>query len=149
MHIGAGTIAPAGLGVLRIPPVVINTQCRHKPCALFQHLRDGGIVELKSVLDRIAAAVERAMQADAVVGMASDLFAPAVSLIANCFDFIKRKRGLGVKFALFIDPGAVRHIYLDPISAMIELFAGSFARFYRDRKSTRLNSSHLGISYAV
>src|SRR5207248_10529828 len=71
------------------------------------------------------------MQANAVIGMASDLFTPAMGLIANCFDFVKRKRGLGVKFALFIDPGAVRHIYLDPISAMVELFAGSFARFYR------------------
>jgi len=46
---------------------------RHQPRALLQHLRDGGIVEVEPVLDRVASTVERAVQTDPAICMARHL----------------------------------------------------------------------------
>ena len=74
-------VALAARRVRRVQVVVVDRQRRHVPGALPHHLRDLRIGELQAVLDRVAAAIERALQADAVVGVAGDLAAPAVGLV--------------------------------------------------------------------
>ena len=83
------------------------------------------------MLDRIAAAIERALQADAVVGVAGHFFAPAVRFVHDGFQLFERKRGLRDEISLFIHPRAMRHVHLDPIRSVIELLARGLARFHR------------------
>src|SRR5581483_2815016 len=73
MRRGAQSIALPCVAVGGSPVGVINAQCRTVPGALLHHLRDLGIGHLQTVLDRVAAPIERALQADPTVGVASDL----------------------------------------------------------------------------
>src|SRR5215469_2480760 len=54
--------------------------------------------------------------------MAGDLLAPPVGLVYNRAQFFDRQRGLRDQFAVLTHPGTVRHVDLDPVGAMIELF---------------------------
>src|SRR5215469_7412573 len=67
------------------------------------------------------------MKSDAVVCVAGDLLAPAVCLVDNSFDLIERQRGLRVELALLVDPGAMGHVNLDPVRAVVKLLARSLA----------------------
>src|SRR5438045_7767201 len=48
----------------------------------------------------------------------------------------------GVDYAAYLEWGTITHVH-------IPAGESAYAALYKDRKSTRLNSSHLGISYAV
>ena len=63
VHGDALAVALARSGVLRVRVVVIDRQRRHVPGALPQHLRDLRVGEFQAVLDGVAAAIERALQA--------------------------------------------------------------------------------------
>src|ERR1017187_1728312 len=71
------------------------------------------------------------MQADSAVGVAGDLLTPAVSFVDDRAQLLDRERGLGDQIAILPDPGTMRDVALDPVSAMIELLACRFAGLYR------------------
>src|SRR5438105_11106515 len=84
-----------------------------------------------AVLDRIAAAVERALQADPTIGVAGHFPFPAVRLVDDRLDLLQRERRLADEVALLVDPGTVGHVDLDPVGALLELLAGRLARLDR------------------
>src|SRR3954465_8401717 len=59
--------------------------------SLLKHLRDGSVIQVESVLDRVASAVQRPVQANAAIRVTSDLFAPAMSFIHNRAKFLDGK----------------------------------------------------------
>ena len=81
------------------------------------------------MFDGVAAAIERALQANAVVSVAGDFPAPSMRLIDDRLEFLHRQRRLRHELSVLIEPGAMRHVHLDPIGAVIELFARRLARF--------------------
>ena len=83
------------------------------------------------MLNGIATAVQGAVQADAAVCVAGDFLSPAVGFVNDGFQFLDRKRRLRNQFAVLADPRAVRHVDLDPVSAVIELLPRRFARLDR------------------
>ena len=83
------------------------------------------------MLERVAAAIQGALQADAVVGMASHFLAPAVGFVHDRLQFFHGERGLGDQFAILSHPGTMGHVNLDPVGAVIELFARRLARLDR------------------
>src|ERR1035437_1863957 len=80
---GALAVALACRSAGRRPVFVVDVQSRAEPCALPDHLRDLRVGQQQAVLDRIASAVERALQAFSAVSVAGHLFAPAMSLVHN------------------------------------------------------------------
>ena len=85
MERGACAIAFASGRLFGRPIFIINLQRRAIPRPLGGHLFDLGFGHVEAVLDGIAAAVERALEADAVVGMAGDFLSPSVSFIDDRF----------------------------------------------------------------
>src|SRR4051794_23660526 len=83
------------------------------------------------MLDGIASAVEGAVQSDSAVGVAGDLLAPAVRLVDNRAKFFNGQCGLRHEFSVLSHPGAVRHVDLNPVCAVVELLARRFARLNR------------------
>ena len=83
------------------------------------------------MLNGVAPAIQGALQADAVIGVTGNVAAPAMCLINDRPEFFHRQRRLRHQRALLIDPGAVRHVHLDPVGAVIKLLAGRLARFNR------------------
>src|SRR4051794_16984606 len=71
------------------------------------------------------------MQALATVGVACHLVSPAVRFVADGLDLLNGQRGLRDQLAVLVGPGPMRHIDLDPVSAVIELLACSLARLDR------------------
>ena len=57
-------------------------------------LGDLGVGDFEAVLERVATAVQGALQTDSVVGMTSHLLAPAVSFVHDRHQFLDRERGL-------------------------------------------------------
>src|SRR5271170_8167765 len=129
MHSDALAIALSSIGVRRIPITVVHLQGRHVPRPLLDHLRDLRVGNLQPMLDRIAAAVEGALQSGAVIGVAGDFSAPAMRLVNDGFQLLDGERRLRYQRALRIEPGAMRHVDLDPVGALVQLFARSLARF--------------------
>jgi hypothetical protein len=107
--------------------VVVRTQRRAVPGALLQHLRNGRVVQIEPVLDGIAATVQCSMQPDASVRMAGDFLPPAMSFIDDGLEFFDGERGLRDQLAILANPGAMSHVYLDPIGSVIQLLARRFA----------------------
>ncbi len=70
------------------------------------------------------------MQANTAISMASDFLLLAMRFIHHGFEFFYSQRGLRYQMALFIDPGAVRHIDLDPVCAVLQLLPRDLAQFY-------------------
>src|SRR2546423_10776723 len=85
------------------------------------------MVGVEAVLSGIAAAIERALQPFAAVGMAGDSLVPAVGFVNDGAEFFDGERGLGEKLAVLIHPGAMGHVNLHPIHAVGELLARGFA----------------------
>ena len=98
---------------------------------MLEHLRDLRVGQHQAVLDRVASAVERALQAFSAIGVAGDFLSPAVSFVHNRAQFLDRERGLRNQFAVLAHPRAVRHVDLDPVGAVVELLARRFARLDR------------------
>src|SRR6185312_1507 len=121
-------VAAAIIGILRCPIVVVDGERRHVPGTLLHHLRDLRVGDFESMLDGIAAAVERALESDPVIGMACYALAPAVSLIDDGLQLFDRERRLRNEIAFVVHPGTMRHVHLDPIGAVVELLARSLAR---------------------
>src|SRR3954447_26391724 len=111
----AQSVAPSVRCVSRRPVGVIHTQRRDVPRSLLEYLRDRGIVEIKTVFNRIASAVKRPVKSDPAIRMASDLLAPAVCLVDNGAELFDRESRLRHEFAVLADPGAVSHVNLDPV----------------------------------
>ena len=80
---------------------------------------------------RVASAVQGALQSDAVVGMAGYLLAPAVGFVHDRLQFFDRQRGLRNQFAVLSHPGTMGHVNLDPVGAVVKLFARRLARLDR------------------
>ena len=85
----------------------------------------------QSMFDRIACAIQRALQTNSVVRVAGNFFSPAVRLVHNRFQFLHRQRRLRYQISLLVHPRAVRHINFQPVRSVIQLFACSLARFDR------------------
>src|ERR1700745_3963815 len=68
------------------------------------------------------------MQADSAVGVAGDLLSPAVRFIYHRLDFLQTERGLGNQLSLLTDPGAMSHVHLDPVGAVVQLLSRGFSR---------------------
>ena len=85
MERGAGAIAFARWGVGGGPVGVINGQRRTIPGALPDHLRDLRVRDVQAVFDGIAAAVEGALHANAVVGVTRYLSLPPVRFVNDGF----------------------------------------------------------------
>ena len=82
------------------PVNVINTQRWTQPRALPDHLRNLHVGQHQPVLDRVAAAIERALQAFSAVGVASHLLAPAMCFVHNRSQFLHRQRRLRYQLAI-------------------------------------------------
>ena len=117
--------------VRRRPVVIVSGERRAVPCALLHHLRDLRVGDFQAVLDRVATAVQGALQADAVVSVASDFLSPAVGFVHDRLQFFHGQGWLRNQFAVLSHPGTMRHVDLDPVGAVVELFARRFARFDR------------------
>ena len=76
------------------PIAVIRTQRGAVPGSLCFHLRDIRISETKTMLNRVAAAVQSSLQADAIVSMACNLLALAVGFVDDCLEFFDRESWL-------------------------------------------------------
>src|ERR1700722_14531402 len=109
------------------PIRVVNAECRDISGTLLQHLRNHSVVQIEAVLNGVTSSVERAVQADAAVGMARNFLAPAVSLVDNRPQLFDGERGLRYEFAILAHPRPMRHIDLDPVGAMIQLLPRGFA----------------------
>src|SRR2546427_6249682 len=131
MHRDAFAVTLAHGRVGWSPVVVVRAESGTVPGTLLQHLRDGGVVQVEAVLDGVAATIEGAMQSNAAVGVAGNFLAPAVSFVHDRLQLLHCQRGLGDQFAILAYPRAMRHVDLDPVSSMTELFACRFARFDR------------------
>src|SRR5690242_12959838 len=81
------------------------------------------------MLDGIASAIEGALQANSIVGVAGYFLSPAVRFVHDGFQFVHGKRGLRNKLSLSVHPRPVRHVNLDPIGPMIQLLTRSLAGF--------------------
>src|SRR6185312_12009084 len=75
--------------------------------------------------------------------------APAVGFIDNRLQLFDRKRGLRNQISLVIDPRTMRHIDLDPVSAIVELFARGFTSldWTVDELCAFRNSNFRGIAF--
>ncbi len=122
-------IALSLLGVRGIPIGVVHLQGRHVPRTLLEHLRDLRVRYLQPVLDRITTAVECALQTRPVVGVAGHSPSPAMGLIHDGLQFFDGERRLRHQGALCVEPGAMGHIHLDPIRALVQLLARRLACF--------------------
>ena len=83
------------------------------------------------MLNRVASAIERALQTDSVVRMTRDFLRPAVRFIHNRFQFLYRQRRLRHESPFFIHPRPVGHVDLNPVRSVLQLLPCSFPRFYR------------------
>src|SRR6202049_2909726 len=79
------------------------------------------------MLNGVTAAIQGALQARPVVGVAGYLPAPSVRLVDNGLELLDGQGGLRNQRTLLIDPGTVRHIHLDPVRAVVQLAAPCFA----------------------
>src|SRR3712207_8651670 len=81
----------------------------------------------------------------------STLF-PYTTLFRSAFPSAERRRIAPLRERIFIGPAAspaVRRSYVEPAPAPTRRLQMAFVEERIDRKSTRLNSSHANISYAV
>ena len=83
------------------------------------------------MLDRIASAIERPLQSDAVVGVARHFLSPSVRFVHDRLQLFHRQRRLRHQLSFLVHPRPVRHVHLDPVRAVLELLARSLARFHR------------------
>src|SRR5580704_4855134 len=113
----------------RTPVAVVDAERGTVPGTLFEHLRDVGIPELEAVFDGVASAIESALQADSAVGVAGDFFAPAMRFVDDGLKLFEGERRLRHQLAVFANPRTVRHVDLDPVGAVVELFASGLAGF--------------------
>ena len=90
--------------VLRSPVPVVHRNRGNIPGALLGHLSQNRVVEVKTVLDGVTAALDCAAQTDAAVGVARHPFAPAVHFIRDGLDFLQRQRWLRDQFPIFANP---------------------------------------------
>src|SRR5437868_3903580 len=113
------------------PIVVVNAERGTVPGSLFDHLCDLSVGHIETMLNGIAAAIQRALQADSAISVAGYFLSPAVGLIHNCPEFFHGERRLRDQFTIFAGPGAMRHVDLNPVGAVIELLAGGLAGLHR------------------
>src|SRR5258708_28416836 len=104
---------------------------RQVPCPLSQYVRKRGMAKTRPVLKGVAPATERRAQADPAIRVARNLLAPPVGLVHDRPQLLHSERRLGYKLAVLSDPRTVSHVHLDPISAVVELFAGCLASLGR------------------
>src|SRR6266536_4175758 len=115
----------------RCPVRVIHTQRRTKPRALLRHLRNLRIGQHQAVLDRIASPLERALHAFTAISVTGNFLSPAVGFVHDRAQFVQGQGRLRCQFSILADPRTVRHVYLDPIGAVVKLLARRLARFNR------------------
>src|SRR5436309_13797763 len=90
MHSGAFTIALTRGRVCRRPIGVVDSQSRTIPGTLLQHLGNRRIIEIKPMLDGIAASVQGTMQADSAISMARYFLAPSARLTHHSLQLFHR-----------------------------------------------------------
>src|SRR5216684_3242247 len=131
MHRGARAVALSSRRIRGRPIAVIRRNRRAIPRALPRHLRDLRVRNLQPVLDRIATAIERALQSDSIVRMARHFLPPPVRLIHHGLQLFQRQGRLRNQIPLLVHPRAMRHVHLDPIRAMLELLPRGLACLHR------------------
>src|SRR6185312_9623884 len=122
------SVALAVWSIRRGPIQVVGGQRGNIPCALFQHLRDGRVVQRQAVLNGIAPTIQRAMQTDAAVSMAGDFLLLPMGFIGNSLELFRGECWLGDQFALLVHPGAVRHVNLDPVGPVLQLLTRNLSQ---------------------
>src|SRR6266704_6202566 len=135
---GAFTVALTCGRIGRRPIGVVDSQSRTIPGTLLQHLGNRRIIEIKPMLDGIAASVQGTMQADSAISMAGYFLAPSVGFIHHGLHLFDCEGRLRNQFAVSPDPRPMGHVHLDPVSAVVKLFARCLARF--DRTVNELRS---------
>src|SRR5437762_13406530 len=138
MHGGALAIALTCRRVCRRPIGVVDAQRRTIPGALFQHLRDRCVVEIKAMLDGTAASVQGTMQPDSAISMAGYFLAPSVGFIHHGLQLFHCEGRLRNQLAVFPDPRPMGHVHLNPVGAMVKLLARCLPRL--DRSINELRS---------
>ena len=129
MNRGAFAVTLTCGRICRRPIGVVHAQRGTIPGALLQHLRNRRIVEIKAMLYGVATAVQGTLQANSTIDVACDFLAPSVRFINDGLQFFYGERWLRNQFAIFPQPGAMGHVNLNPIRAVIELFAGCLTCF--------------------
>src|SRR5204863_308540 len=129
MHRNPLAIALSGGCIGWAPIRVIDGKRRTVPGALLYHLRDLRVGDFKAMLDGVAAAVQRALQTDAVVCVTCHFLSPSVSFIHNRLQLLDGQSWLRYQYPVFPEPRPMRHIDLDPISAVVELLASCLPCF--------------------
>src|SRR6185312_10150432 len=94
--------------VLRRPIKVVGSKRRHVPGPLPEHLPNHTVCKSETVLNGIAAAIERALKADTAIGVARDLVLLAVRFVGHCPEFFCGERRLRNQVSLFVHPRAMR-----------------------------------------
>ena len=80
--------------IRRVRIVVVHSERRHIPGALFDHLGDLRIGDLKTVFNGVTAAIQRSLQTQPVVGVAGNLLPPSVRLVNDSLELLHGQRGL-------------------------------------------------------
>src|SRR6267154_402499 len=126
----ARSVAFSSRRVRGSPVAVVRRNRRAIPGSLLGHLRDLRVRYFQSVLDGIAPAIQSTLQSDSVVRMTRNFFLPPVRFVDDGLQLFHRQRGLRNQIPLFVHPGTMGHINLDPVRPMLQLLAGGFAGFY-------------------
>src|SRR5271163_654841 len=124
-------IALAFCSVGRRPISVVNSEGCAEPRTLTEHLRNLRVGQDQTVLNRVASTIEGALQSFSAVGVTSYLLAPTVGFVHNRSQFLNGQCRLRYEFAVLPNPTSMGHIDLDPVGAVIELFACSLTGLYR------------------
>src|SRR5439155_9695776 len=135
---GPSTVALTCGPIYRRPIRVVDSQSRTIPGTLLQHLGNRRIIEIKPMLDGIAASVQGTMQADSAISMAGHFLAPSVGFIHHGLQLFHCEGRLRNKFAIFADPRPMGHVHLNPVGPVVKLLARCLARL--DRTVNELRS---------
>src|SRR5260370_39444327 len=85
--------------------------------------------EYDPISSGVVPAREGGAHADSAVRMAGNFALLAVGFVDHRLDFVQSQRRLRDQMALLVDPRTMRHVDLDPVSAVINLLARDLAQF--------------------
>ena len=130
----SATRSAVALAVRRVgrgPVVIVRGQRGAVPRTLLHHLGDLRVGNFQAMFNRVATAIQSALQTDAVVSVTSYFPPPAVSFVHDRLQFFDGESGLRDQFAMLSHPGAMSHVNLDPVGAVVKLFARRLPRLDR------------------
>src|SRR5258707_8380924 len=97
---------------------------------MFDNLRNLRGRNLQPVLNRVTSAIEGALQAETIVGVAGYLLPPTVRLVDDGLQLFDGRCGLRHEVTVLVEPRTMGHVDLDPVSPIVELLPRRLARFH-------------------